>query len=235
MFCFLLCASLIILASHSSFVVPQFHGGLISKGSELLIEVAEILWKNVQVSLRETLNSCCHFSCCWLNSLFLAWWKSDNFGWKCHGCNDNWWDWWNSATIWKEVLSYIFFCYISFWDIYIPSLELYLCRCGRCKLENVKVINRGIDWTSQDNIYWKHDVRRFETVKIVLHGNAEFEAVDITLQVYLHFTSVDIVFCIWRVIADRTLSFQHFKSMSYNVEIYLGYNLIIWRLPLYPY
>lgn len=43
--------SLIIPASHSSFVVPQFHGGLISKGSELQIEVAEILWKNVQVSL----------------------------------------------------------------------------------------------------------------------------------------------------------------------------------------
>lgn len=37
--------------SHSSFVVPQFHGGLISEGSELQIEVAEILWKNVQVSL----------------------------------------------------------------------------------------------------------------------------------------------------------------------------------------
>lgn len=61
-----------------------------------------------------------------------------------------------------------------------------ICRCGRCRLKNVKVLNKGIDWTSKENIYWKHDVQRFEALKVILHGNAEFEAVDITLQVRCH-------------------------------------------------
>lgn len=56
-------------------------------------------------------------------------------------------------------------------------------RCGRCKLQNVKVQNKGIDWTSPNNIYWKHDVQRLECLKIILHGNAEFEATDVVLQV----------------------------------------------------
>lgn len=59
------------------------------------------------------------------------------------------------------------------------------CRCGRCKLENVIVVNDGIDWSSSNNIYWKHEVQRFEALKVILHGNAEFEAVDVILQVRL--------------------------------------------------
>lgn len=38
---------------------------------------------------------------------------------------------------------------------------------------------------SSENVYWKHDVQRLETMKIILHGNAEFEAVDVVLQVQL--------------------------------------------------
>ncbi|KAB2598354.1 hypothetical protein D8674_001274 [Pyrus ussuriensis x Pyrus communis] len=34
----------------------------------------------------------------------------------------------------------------------------------------------------QNNVYWKHDVKRIEACKIILHGNAEFEATDVTLQ-----------------------------------------------------
>ena len=45
------------------------------------------------------------------------------------------------------------------------------------------MLNDGINWNCEDNIYWKHDVQRFEACKIVLHGNAEFEAKDVTLQV----------------------------------------------------
>lgn len=60
-----------------------------------------------------------------------------------------------------------------------------LCRCGKCKLQNVKVQNKGINWNSGDNTYWKHEVQRFEALKIILHGNAEFEATDVTLQVRL--------------------------------------------------
>ncbi|KAF5201789.1 Utp--glucose-1-phosphate uridylyltransferase 3 protein [Thalictrum thalictroides] len=55
-------------------------------------------------------------------------------------------------------------------------------RCGRCKLQNVKVLNKGIDWNSAENCYWKHDVQRLEAVKIILHGNAEFEATDVVIQ-----------------------------------------------------
>ncbi|CAL5203037.1 unnamed protein product [Lathyrus oleraceus] len=55
-------------------------------------------------------------------------------------------------------------------------------RCGRCKLQNVKVLNKGVDWSYDGNMYWKHDVKRSEVLKIVLHGNAEFEATDVVLQ-----------------------------------------------------
>ncbi|MCL7035925.1 hypothetical protein MKW94_018116 [Papaver nudicaule] len=62
------------------------------------------------------------------------------------------------------------------------SILEYGYRCGKCKLQNVKVINRGINWNHPQNIYWKHDVQRFEAVKIILHGNAEFEATDVVLE-----------------------------------------------------
>lgn len=55
-------------------------------------------------------------------------------------------------------------------------------RCGRCKLQNVKVLNEGIDWRYGGNVYWKHDVKRSEVLQIILHGNAEFEATDVVLQ-----------------------------------------------------
>lgn len=58
-----------------------------------------------------------------------------------------------------------------------------MARCGRCKLQNVKVLNKGIDWNSGNNVYWKHDVQRLETFKVILYGNAEFEATDVVLEV----------------------------------------------------
>lgn len=45
------------------------------------------------------------------------------------------------------------------------------------------MLNDGIDWSSGDNVYWKHDVHHFEALKIILHGNAEFEANNVTIQV----------------------------------------------------
>lgn len=62
------------------------------------------------------------------------------------------------------------------------SILHYGRRCGRCKLQNVKVLNKGIDWKYGGNIYWKHDVQRSEVLQIILHGNAEFEATDVVLQ-----------------------------------------------------
>lgn len=77
-----------------------------------------------------------------------------------------------------------------FWRIYKAVIAfinkfIRLDRCGRCRLENVKVQNQGVNWNCGDNVYWKHDVQRFEACKIVLHGNAEFEATDVTIQVRL--------------------------------------------------
>lgn len=46
-------------------------------------------------------------------------------------------------------------------------------------------MNEGINWISPSNVYWKHDVERSESVKIILHGNAEFEAKDVVLKVRL--------------------------------------------------
>jgi len=58
----------------------------------------------------------------------------------------------------------------------------YGARCGRCKLQNVKIVNEGISWDSPSNVYWKHHVERSESLKITLHGNAEFEAKDVVLK-----------------------------------------------------
>ncbi|RLM98731.1 uncharacterized protein C2845_PM06G18930 [Panicum miliaceum] len=58
----------------------------------------------------------------------------------------------------------------------------YGARCGRCRLQSVKIVNEGINWSSPNNVYWKHDVERSESVKIILHGNAEFEAKDVVLK-----------------------------------------------------
>ncbi|XP_035539089.1 UTP--glucose-1-phosphate uridylyltransferase 3, chloroplastic isoform X2 [Juglans regia] len=111
----------------------KFHGGSISKGSELQIEVAEFLWRNVQLD----------------GSLIIV--AEHVMGSMRIDESDE------------------------------PILQ-YGQRCGRCKLQNVKVLNKGIDWNSGNNEYWKHDVQRLETFKVILYGNAEFEATDVVLE-----------------------------------------------------
>ncbi|XP_058183043.1 UTP--glucose-1-phosphate uridylyltransferase 3, chloroplastic isoform X3 [Rhododendron vialii] len=111
----------------------KFVGGSIAEGSELQVEVAEFLWRDVQLD----------------GSLIVV---AENI---------------LGSTTMDENGD--------------PKLQ-YGRRCGRCKLQNVKVLNEGIDWTSGHNTYWKHDVQRFELLKVILHGNAEFEATDVILQ-----------------------------------------------------
>ncbi|KAG2430555.1 hypothetical protein HXX76_010074 [Chlamydomonas incerta] len=55
-------------------------------------------------------------------------------------------------------------------------------RCGRVQMVNVRVRNAGINWAAPDNVYWKHQVRRHESCKVVLLGQSEFEAHDVTLS-----------------------------------------------------
>ncbi|KAI3809160.1 hypothetical protein L1987_25130 [Smallanthus sonchifolius] len=110
----------------------KFHGGSISKGSELQLEISEFLWRNVQLD--------------------------------------------GSLMVMAENVTG------SQIDRNHESILQYGYRCARCKLVNVNVRNKGINWSSDKNLYWKHDVLRFEALKVILHGNAEFEAVDVNLE-----------------------------------------------------
>ncbi|XP_040380381.1 UTP--glucose-1-phosphate uridylyltransferase 3, chloroplastic isoform X2 [Oryza brachyantha] len=111
----------------------KFVGGSVSQGSELQIEVAEFLWKDVELD----------GSLIVLADNIMGLTKKNNTG---------------------------------------EQIMHYGTRCGRCKLRSVKIVNEGINWSSANNVYWKHDVERSESVKIILHGNAEFEAKDVVLQ-----------------------------------------------------
>ncbi|KAF2319152.1 hypothetical protein GH714_013602 [Hevea brasiliensis] len=111
----------------------KFCGGSISKGSELQLEVAEFLWRNVELD----------------GSLIVI--AANAMG---------------STRI----------------DANGETILQYGHRCGRCRLQNVKVLNKGIDWSCGENVYWKHSVQRFEAFKVILHGNAEFEANNVILE-----------------------------------------------------
>lgn len=50
---------------------------------------------------------------------------------------------------------------------------------SKCTLKDVTVRNKGID-RSANNIFWKHEVSRLESLRITLHGNAEFFAENVT-------------------------------------------------------
>lgn len=64
-------------------------------------------------------------------------------------------------------------------------------RQPRVQLRNVRVVNRGVDWESQGNIYWEHRVRRRESCKIVLEGHSAFAASDVTISGERTFTVPD--------------------------------------------
>lgn len=52
---------------------------------------------------------------------------------------------------------------------------------GKCTLKNVKIKNSGIDRFA-DNCYWKNEIKRFENLRITLHGNAELIAENVTFN-----------------------------------------------------
>ncbi len=51
---------------------------------------------------------------------------------------------------------------------------------GKCTLINVTVQNAGIN-RSANNTFWKNEVKRNESLQIILHGQAEFHAENITI------------------------------------------------------
>ena len=68
---------------------------------------------------------------------------------------------------------------------------MYSDRCGRIRLHDVRVNNRGVDWEDPNNVYWRHRVARTECCKIVLNGSAQFEARGVTLEGDLSFEVPD--------------------------------------------
>lgn len=52
---------------------------------------------------------------------------------------------------------------------------------GKCVLHNVSIQNQGIDRDAH-NQYWKHQIKRNESCRIVLQGNAEFYAENVKIQ-----------------------------------------------------
>ncbi len=53
---------------------------------------------------------------------------------------------------------------------------------GRVRLINCTVINQGIDWEHEDNVYWQHKVVRKGAVDVVLEGRSEFEAINVKFE-----------------------------------------------------
>ncbi|GAB4186333.1 MAG: hypothetical protein Tsb0015_04040 [Simkaniaceae bacterium] len=58
---------------------------------------------------------------------------------------------------------------------YDQNLLVYSENTGKCILENVSVKNKGIDYLA-DNIFWKNQIKRLESLTISLEGNSLFIA-----------------------------------------------------------
>lgn len=52
---------------------------------------------------------------------------------------------------------------------------------GRCFLNNVKILNSGIDWQAP-NIFWQNKIKRHGLLNIHLYGNSEFIAENLTFK-----------------------------------------------------
>jgi len=65
------------------------------------------------------------------------------------------------------------------------SLQIQAAYQGKCTLKNVKIQNQGID-SSKENIYWKNQIERFETLQIVIEGDGEFIAEGVVFKGAMH-------------------------------------------------
>ena len=59
---------------------------------------------------------------------------------------------------------------------------VYSPQTGQCILKNVRIENKGIDWNDENHIFWKHDIKRRESLTIHLHGNSRFEAENVMFK-----------------------------------------------------
>ncbi len=61
-------------------------------------------------------------------------------------------------------------------------------RVGSCVLENVRVVNQGVDWKAP---FWKMGMKRKETAQVILRGKSRFIARNVTLLGNLQFVVED--------------------------------------------
>ena len=59
---------------------------------------------------------------------------------------------------------------------------IYSNQTGQCLLKNVRIENEGIDWNAEDHLFWKHDIKRRESLTIHLCGHSRFEAQNVTFK-----------------------------------------------------
>lgn len=61
------------------------------------------------------------------------------------------------------------------------NLIQYSHQNGKCELNRVRVVNKGVDREAKNN-YWKNELVHREQLEIILHGNAEFSAQDVVFE-----------------------------------------------------
>lgn len=61
------------------------------------------------------------------------------------------------------------------------GLLTYNHQIGRCRLRNVRVTNRGVNW-SHSAPFWKANFQRYESLEIELRGHSEFDAADVRFE-----------------------------------------------------
>jgi len=66
-------------------------------------------------------------------------------------------------------------------EIDAEGLLCYSDLVGRCTMKNVRVKNQGIDF-SKENIFWRREIHRKESLRIFLEGNSEFIAEDLEIE-----------------------------------------------------
>lgn len=64
-------------------------------------------------------------------------------------------------------------------SLVVTSVDLK--NAGACILKNVKVINQGID-RSAKNIFWKNEINRKESLRVILQEGSVFEATDVVFK-----------------------------------------------------
>lgn len=61
------------------------------------------------------------------------------------------------------------------------ELLKYSEKTGQCVLDNVHVMNEGINW-EEDHLFWRHDVKRHSSLTIILYGHSRFIAKDLKIS-----------------------------------------------------